>query len=120
MGPAPTKNSFCHHSAEKTAAYADHLPHSCHTFALHRPQTSPTATNAFRRYVTRDTHKRIARDICQTASMPFRRRADSVTCETRTAVVTAPTPPGTGVMAETTGSTSSNRTSPHSFPESLL
>ena len=48
------------------------------------------------------------------------RRAASVTWETRTAVVTAPTPPGTGVIAPATGSASPNRTSPHSFPVSSL
>ena len=45
--------------------------------------------------------------------------AASTTWLTRTEVVTVPTPPGTGVMASTTGSASPKRTSPQSFPSSL-
>ena len=39
-----------------------------------------------------------------------------MTCFASTAVVTAPTPAGTGVMALTTGSTSAKFTSPHNLP----
>ena len=46
-------------------------------------------------------------------------RAASTTCSTRTEVVTLPTPPGTGVMAATTGSASAKFTSPHSLPSAL-
>ena len=42
--------------------------------------------------------------------------AASITCLARIAVVTAPTPPGTGVMALTTGSAASESTSPTSLP----
>ena len=38
---------------------------------------------------------------------------------TNTEVVTVPTPPGTGVIASTTGSASAKRTSPHSLPSSF-
>ena len=45
--------------------------------------------------------------------------AASTTWLTSTEVVTVPTPPGTGVMASTTGSASPKRTSPQSLPSSL-
>ena len=45
--------------------------------------------------------------------------AASTTWRTSTEVVTVPTPPGTGVMASTTGSASPKRTSPQSLPSSL-
>ena len=45
--------------------------------------------------------------------------AACTTWPTSTEVVTVPTPPGTGVMASTTGSASLNFTSPHSLPFSF-
>ena len=45
--------------------------------------------------------------------------AASTTWLTSTEVVTVPTPPGTGVMAPTTGSASAKRTSPQSLPSAL-
>ena len=52
----------------------------------------------------------------------YARSAASTTCFMRTEVVTEPTPPGTGVMASTMGSTSSNTASPAMapFPPLLL
>ena len=45
--------------------------------------------------------------------------AASTTWPTSTEVVTLPTPPGTGVMASTIGSTSAKATSPQSLPSSF-
>ena len=52
-------------------------------------------------------------------SNPAFRRAASTTCSTSTEVVTLPTPPGTGVIASTTGSASAKFTSPQSLPSSF-
>ena len=45
--------------------------------------------------------------------------AASITWEASTAVVTLPTPPGTGVIACTMGSARAKSTSPQSFPSSV-
>ena len=54
-------------------------------------------------------------EVCYNAAFS----AASTTWLTSTEVVTVPTPPGTGVMASTTGSASPKRTSPQSLPSSL-
>ena len=44
--------------------------------------------------------------------------ADCTTCDISMLVVTEPTPPGTGDIAEIIGSTAEKSTSPHSLPDS--
>ena len=53
------------------------------------------------------------------ADLTYNLLQNTTTWLTSTEVVTVPTPPGTGVMASTTGSASPKRTSPQSLPSSL-